>query len=216
MAKLNFSDFVSLLHMLEQRGYNLRDPVFMDKLQKGLRKKVLTHFEFSKRLPYNIFKLPHSVWCSPSIYVTDERNIKDAFIQLVAMKFKSLSDYKCKLVDLKHKDHVLVPEYHPLLISVGEEVMKLLQDSAVYDINDPSGEFSIWTKWEEDVVKDFKVDYFEIPALYPSGRNVTRRKKRRTQIDPIMIKLIKQENDRPENLQTERISNVELFELAFR
>jgi hypothetical protein len=215
-SKQEFSSFVSLLHMLEQRGYNLRDPVFMNKLTSSLNKRTLKHFEFSKRLPINVFKLPHSVWCCPIIFITDEACIKNAMLQLVKMKFEELTDYKCKLVDLRHKDLVLVPEYHPLLVTVGEEVFKLLQDTAVHNENDPSGEFSIWQSWEDNVVNNFKVEYFEIPSLYPSGRNVMKRQRRRQQIDPILIKLIKQNNESLEGLQTGRISNVELFELSFR
>jgi hypothetical protein len=215
-SKHEISSFISLLHMLEQRGYNLRDPVFMDKLTSGLNKKTLKHFEYSKRLPINILKLPHSVWCSPTIFITDETCIKNAMLNLVKMKFEELTEYKCKLSILKHKDLVLVPEYHPILITVGEEVFKLLQDTAVHNENDPSGEFSIWYSWEDNVVNNFKVDYFEIPSLYPSGRNVIKRQRRRKQIDPILIKLIKQDNESLEGLQTGRISNVELFELSFR
>jgi hypothetical protein len=212
----DFSDFVSLLHILEERGYNLRDPVFMSNLEKSLRKKVLINFAFAKLLPVNIFKLPYSVWCSPVVFTTDQEALKRALMNLVVTKFKSLSEYKCKLVEITYKEHVLIPEYHPLLINIGEEVFKMLQDSAVCENEPDSGEFSIWNTWENNVINNFKVEYFEVPSVYPSSQNVIKRQRRRKQVDPILLKLIKQHKDSNEVPLTERISNVDLFELAFK
>jgi hypothetical protein len=212
----DFSDFVSLLHILEERGYNLRDPVFMSNLEKSLRKKVLINFAFAKLLPVNIFKLPYSVWCSPVVFTTDQEALKRALMDLVVTKFKSLSEYKCKLVEITYKEHVLIPEYHPLLINIGEEVFKMLQDSAVCENEPDSGEFSIWNTWENNVINNFKVEYFEVPSVYPSSQNVIKRQRRRKQVDPILLKLIKQHKDSNEVPLTERISNVDLFELAFK
>jgi hypothetical protein len=158
--------FIGLVKLLSERGYNFTEPSWDYTLLLRLgSRRVKSAMAFAMGLPSNLYCLPHEMWVGPRVFVMDQLHLEKMLLKLRTEEILSVSTAIKQLNRMRSSDgHTLVPETHPILTTVGENLMNML----TY----PSEGFEVFEGWLDGETR------VSLPSAAPQTSNVLLRDKR--------------------------------------